>query len=76
MSSISVGTAITSGPIATSLQPRQRVELGHRGGKEMVTIVSSRRISGDTYSVMFITDDLTTMRMEYNPQTGTGTVLQ
>lgn len=75
MSNISVGTAITAGPVATSLQPRQRVLLKYRGGEEMVTIATARSLGGGRYSVVFITDDARTLRMEYSPQAGTGSVV-
>ena len=74
MSSISVGMAITGGPTAMSLQPHQRVVLKFAGGQETVTIATVRPLGGGNYSVLFITSDATTFRMEYNPQTGAGSV--
>jgi hypothetical protein len=75
MSSISVGTTITAGPVATSLQPRQRVLLKYRGGEEMVTVVSARPLGRGKYSVVFMTDTVDTFRMEYTPSSGTGSVV-
>lgn len=75
MSKITVGTAITGGPTARSLQPRQRALLKFGREEEMVTIVTSRPLGGGKFSVVFITDDAITLRMEYSPSSGTGSVV-